>query len=70
MEMPKTSIMKMRLGDNCVICNKRKEEGLHIANSFICFTCENKIVELDENDLMYHTLVKQMRNLSSNFIRK
>ncbi|WP_332697195.1 sigma factor G inhibitor Gin [Halalkalibacter lacteus] len=68
--MPKTSIMKIRLGDKCVICNKRKEEGLHVVNSFICSSCETKMVQVNENDQTYHTLVKQMRNLSSNFIRK
>jgi hypothetical protein len=70
MEMPKTRILKMRLADNCVICNKRKEEGLHVVNSFICFTCETKIVQVDENDQTYDTLVKQMRDLSSVLIRK
>jgi hypothetical protein len=68
MEMPKTEILKMRLGKQCVICEKRKEEGIIIAKSFICTSCEEKIVHLDEGDQMYDAYVKQMRPLSSQYM--
>ncbi|MBP3953510.1 sigma factor G inhibitor Gin [Bacillus sp. YZJH907-2] len=66
--MPKTKLMKVRLGDNCMICNKRKPEGLQVVNTFICLSCESELVHSDEKDAVYHTYVKQVRTLSNNFI--
>jgi len=68
MEMPKTKIMKMRLGKQCVICEKRKEEGILIAKSFICTTCEHEMVHLDDQDHLYHEYIKQMRAFSSQYV--
>ena len=68
MEMPKTEKMKMRLGKQCVICEKRREEGISIAYSFICQTCEQEIVHLNDSDQMYNKYVKQMRTVSSQYV--
>ncbi|MCL7749298.1 MULTISPECIES: sigma factor G inhibitor Gin [Halalkalibacter] len=66
--MPKTKTMKVRLGDCCMVCNKRKTEGLQVLNTFMCESCETELLQLNEQDDMYETYVKQMRNLSTNFI--
>lgn len=68
MEMPKTNIIKMRLEKQCVICEKRKKEGILIANSFICNKCEHEMVHLDEQDHQYNEYIKQMRTFSSQYV--
>jgi hypothetical protein len=34
----------------------------------MCESCETELLQLNEQDDMYETYVKQMRNLSTNFI--
>ncbi|WP_162232211.1 sigma factor G inhibitor Gin [Halalkalibacter wakoensis] len=68
--MPKTNIMKVRLGDCCMVCNKKRADvGLRVLTTFICNSCEEQLVQINETDEQYDTYVKQMRTLSSNFTR-
>lgn len=47
-------------GENCVVCEKNKLEGIHLFQSFICMECEREIVNTKTNDPKYQFFVYQM----------
>ncbi|GAE27859.1 hypothetical protein JCM9140_4021 [Halalkalibacter wakoensis JCM 9140] len=53
-----------------MVCNKKRADvGLRVLTTFICNSCEEQLVQINETDEQYDTYVKQMRTLSSNFTR-
>ncbi|WP_209125701.1 sigma factor G inhibitor Gin [Alkalihalobacillus sp. BA299] len=47
----------------CVICEQKKSEGIHLFEHFICEDCERQIVITDPNDLYYHYYLKKLRKI-------
>lgn len=47
----------------CAICELQREEGIRIASSFICSTCEYEMVKTDVLDEKYPYFITQMRHI-------
>ncbi|MFC6335133.1 sigma factor G inhibitor Gin [Paenibacillus septentrionalis] len=47
----------------CTICGKESEIGLHIVSSFICSSCEQEIVQIDVEDERYPFFVSRMKTI-------
>lgn len=52
-----------KTGEICLICEERKEDGIHICHRFICESCERKLVNTDTGDDRYVYYLKKLRNL-------
>lgn len=63
--MLKARIMHLRLDDVCVMCKKRKQDGINVVNAFLCAGCEEDIVKSDVKTELYDTYVKQVKTVSS-----
>lgn len=48
---------------HCIVCEKEKKEGIYVLHSFICHSCERKIVQLEPEDPAYKETVKKLRKL-------
>lgn len=59
--MEKTVAQKT--GETCLICEEKKEVGIHICDQFICETCERKLVNTDTGDSSYGFYLEKLRNL-------
>jgi len=51
----------------CAICELQREEGIRIATSFICSSCEDEMVNTDVLDEKYVYFIAQMRHI---FLKK
>ncbi|MBO1582618.1 sigma factor G inhibitor Gin [Bacillus sp. XF8] len=47
----------------CIICENRKDDGIHVHMSFICDTCEREMVETETNDPKYIYYLQQLRKI-------
>lgn len=50
-------------GETCLICEERKQIGIHICHQFICQSCEQKLVQADTGDEAYAYYLKKLRKL-------
>ncbi|HET7656858.1 MAG TPA: sigma factor G inhibitor Gin [Bacillales bacterium] len=60
--MEKTAVA-WKTGETCLICEEKKEVGIHICDRFICDSCERKLVNTDTGDAHYAYYLKKLRNL-------
>ncbi|MBM0067823.1 sigma factor G inhibitor Gin [Bacillus gibsonii] len=51
------------MGHNCLICETRKTQGYRLLHSFICHTCEQKIVQSEAGTEDYSLYVQKMRKM-------
>jgi Inhibitor of sigma-G Gin len=49
----------------CVICEERKEKGIHLYTSFICMDCEMDLVVTDTNDPKYKYYLKKLKKITT-----
>ncbi|MDQ0209149.1 sigma factor G inhibitor Gin [Alkalicoccobacillus murimartini] len=61
--MKKTSVIHVQLGHTCLICETRKTEGYKLCHSFVCESCERKIVTTDVRADDYMIFVNKMRGI-------
>ncbi|RBW67617.1 sigma factor G inhibitor Gin [Bacillus taeanensis] len=47
----------------CLICEEKKEKGIHIFNQFICEPCEREMIATETSDQHYHYYLKQLGKL-------
>lgn len=52
-----------RHGETCIICEEKKDAGIHIQLKFICLQCERKIVAATASDPEYKEYVKKLKSL-------
>ncbi|MBD7966174.1 sigma factor G inhibitor Gin [Fictibacillus norfolkensis] len=50
-------------GEICMVCEEKKDRGLHILHQFICRECEHKILTAKTNDEYYKHYLSQLRKL-------
>lgn len=58
MEVKRLSLFSKK---ECIVCEKKKEEGFHLYTSFICSECHQKIINTDVTDKKYRFYVKQLK---------
>lgn len=49
--------------NTCVICEHKKKSGVYLVDSFICDTCEHKLVSATPTDDYYQYCVKKLTNV-------
>lgn len=47
----------------CIVCQQKREDGLHILNKYICDACEKEIVECQSDQVQYGYFVWKLRDL-------
>ena len=47
--------------EKCIVCEQRKDSGIHLYTSFICIECEQEIVNTDIDDPKYKFYLKQLK---------
>ncbi|HEX7065185.1 MAG TPA: sigma factor G inhibitor Gin [Bacillales bacterium] len=60
--MEKT-VASRNAGEMCLICEEKKETGIHICHQFICESCEQELVNTDTGDASYLYYLRKLRNL-------
>ena len=48
----------------CIICEKEKENGIFLLQSFVCIECERDIVQTETNSPLYRFYVQQMKKVT------
>jgi hypothetical protein len=50
-------------GEMCIVCNQRKELGIHIWGKFVCVSCEREIVQTDVKDSNYDYYIQRLKRI-------
>ncbi|MFA9559762.1 sigma factor G inhibitor Gin [Evansella sp. AB-rgal1] len=48
---------------DCLICEEKKDLGIHLLNYFICVECEHDIVKSDTSDQSYTYYLGRLRKV-------
>jgi hypothetical protein len=59
------SISREPKGEICVICEERKDKGIHLYTAFICTKCEQDIIMTDTNDPKYKHFLNKLRKITT-----
>ncbi|HHY75069.1 MAG TPA: carnitine--CoA ligase [Bacillus bacterium] len=59
----KLNINKNTVGETCVICEQKKENGIHIYTQFICNECEQEIISTETNNEKYKYYLNQLKKV-------
>lgn len=49
----------------CIVCEEKKEHGIHIIEAFVCEECEKKIVKTETDAPIYNSFVEKLRCIST-----
>lgn len=49
--------------ESCILCERQKQHGIHILDSFLCKECEREIIHLEPENPAYEEKVKKLRKL-------
>ncbi|TDQ34254.1 sigma factor G inhibitor Gin [Aureibacillus halotolerans] len=49
---------------SCVICEQTKDRGIYLYNRYICYDCEQVILQTQPEDEEYKTIVKKLKGLA------
>ncbi|MDC2867464.1 MULTISPECIES: sigma factor G inhibitor Gin [unclassified Bacillus (in: firmicutes)] len=47
----------------CIVCEDKKDSGIHLYTSFICESCEREMIETNTNDPKYMFYLQQLRKI-------
>ncbi|MGF9964745.1 sigma factor G inhibitor Gin [Bacillus rhizoplanae] len=47
----------------CIVCEHKKDSGIHLYRSFICESCEREMIETSTNDPKYMFYLQQLRKI-------
>ena len=56
---------KEQKGEICVICEEKKEKGIHLYTSFICTNCERDMIKTETNDPKYKFFLNKLRKVTA-----
>lgn len=48
-------------GEICVVCEEKKQLGIHLYTSFICTDCEKVLINTDTDDPRYMFFINQLK---------
>lgn len=54
---------KLYKDEACMICEGKEKEGMHINTSFICWECEQEIVQTEPESKKYNEFVKKLSKI-------
>lgn len=58
-------LTEKHIGETCVICEKLKNNGIHLYTSFICNECEQDLIHTDTDHPMYRYYLKQLKKVNT-----
>ncbi|MEH7457078.1 carnitine--CoA ligase [Bacillus pseudomycoides] len=51
----------------CIVCENKRDNGIHVRTSFICGDCERDMVRTDTNDPKYIYYLQQLRKIEISY---
>ncbi|WP_059105338.1 sigma factor G inhibitor Gin [Shouchella shacheensis] len=61
--MERRTVMRIKLGDYCGVCETLKPKGYHLGEVFICEGCEDKMVRTEPEDSDYEQYVSSLKGI-------
>ncbi|WP_374723886.1 sigma factor G inhibitor Gin [Calidifontibacillus erzurumensis] len=61
---------KGSVGETCVICEKKKEKGIHLFTEFICSDCEQEMVSTETKDEKYKYYINQLKKVTEPLLHR
>lgn len=58
------STIHSSIGETCIICEERKEKGIHLYTEFICTGCEKEMLQTDTADPKYSFYLQQLKKIT------
>lgn len=58
-----TTATKKYIGETCIICETKKQKGIHLYTQFICNDCEREIISTDTRDERYKYYLNQLKKI-------
>lgn len=52
-------------GEQCIICHKQKEKGIHLYTSFICMECEKEMIDTNTNEPKYQYFIEKLKQVKT-----
>lgn len=49
----------------CIICEQKKQIGIHLYTSFICSDCEEKMISTSPNDPAYQFYISKLKKVNA-----
>ncbi|MBD1383523.1 sigma factor G inhibitor Gin [Metabacillus arenae] len=54
-----------KTGEICIICDKQKDQGIHLYTSFICADCEHDIIHTPTSEEKYQVFVEKLKRIKT-----
>ncbi|WLR50882.1 sigma factor G inhibitor Gin [Bacillus tianshenii] len=51
------------LGETCIVCEEKKERGIHIINEFICTECEQQMIQTETHEQKYRYFIEKLQKI-------
>ncbi|WP_078378412.1 sigma factor G inhibitor Gin [Sutcliffiella halmapala] len=58
------STIHSTIGETCIICEEKKEMGIHLYTEFICTDCEKDMLQTDAEDPKYKFYLQQLKKIT------
>ncbi|MFQ3546567.1 sigma factor G inhibitor Gin [Halobacillus rhizosphaerae] len=58
----------MKRHDQCSICSKETDDGIHLLKLYICHACEKEMIDTPADNPRYDYFVKQMKKAHRSMI--
>ncbi|WP_204419978.1 sigma factor G inhibitor Gin [Bacillus tianshenii] len=52
------------VGEMCIVCEEKKDRGIHLYTEFICTDCEKDMLQTDTEDPKYRFYLKQLKKIT------
>lgn len=52
------------VGETCIVCEEKKERGIHLYTEFICTDCEKDMLQTDTEDPKYRFYLQKLKKIT------
>ena len=56
--------------EKCIVCEKRKDDGIHICNQLICDACQREMVKTGVDQDRYQFFIKRLGKLNIRLVNE
>jgi hypothetical protein len=58
------STIHSSIGETCIICEEKKEKGIHLYTEFICTECERTMLQTEVKDPRYKFYLEKLKKIT------
>ncbi|WP_223703278.1 sigma factor G inhibitor Gin [Sutcliffiella deserti] len=58
------STVQITYGETCMVCEEKKDKGIHVYTEFLCRDCEKEMLQTDTSDPRYKFYLQQLKKIT------